>query len=220
MNPLRTLSILGLITAALTAHAQSFADSFGTADPGVTLTAPNSSGGNAVTIAPGLTRRLSLTQNANPSPGVLSSSIAVFGNQLGLDQDPQVVSNFGVDYTYATATSLLGTTAFQVNVRASDFAYTLRATVTDALGAQAIYSGTVPAYSNPASPLAALLTPFAGSANLALVKTISFQSSGVPASTDSSFSGFSSVANPTPEPSALAALGVGAVALLKRRKRV
>ena len=212
----RTAPILGLALVALSASAQTtLTDAFAVSQAAVSRTTTGSSTSSAVSLGGGLTRSLVLSQYTNPNPGIGQSDAFVSGGAFSFDNGPAVASNYSIDYAYATPVSFAGTTGFQVDFRTNDQAYDLFVVLTDSAGRQSSLSGAVRA---SASPFTVFATGLSGTASLASIVRVSVQSETRTAGVDSSITRVQSV-NPVPEPSALAALGLGAAALLRRRRR-
>ena len=207
---LRASLLAAAFGAALSANAVVL-DDFSVGQPEISRSDVGSASGVA-TIAPGVARKLEMTQFINDDPGNARSRFGVKSGSLNFSNDVEAQSNAAVTYDYDTAIDLSGTSALSLDVLTADIGYSVRAFVRDSVGDEVVYDGFVDA---SLSPHASLLTFLQGSADLRNVKRVTLllgtQSYGV----DSRLANFQAV----PEPASMIALGVGALGLLRRRKK-
>jgi hypothetical protein len=205
----RLVSLTALVGAALSAQASSFVDD-------LEIDGRNLSLGNVTqygwgyTNVNGMLRSEAISQTGNVSGG--RSFIDITGGAFVLNNDAGVTSTGGFAYLLTTARDLSGTSAFKVDYLTNNSVGTVKVFVTDADYNTATYSAVAGV---SASPFSVFATPTSGNIDLTRVTGVYFQFGNGGSGQTLSVGHVESV----PEPATMAALGLGALGLLKRRRR-
>ena len=209
---IRITTLVAALAAAAASQAVVFTDDFSFTQTGITLISPGSSATGGANIASNVSRVLINSQFANDDSGFARSHVGVKNGSFNLSNDVEVASNGAVQYAFANAIDLSGTTGFRLDFLSNDIADGAAIQVRDANGNDSFFSGNVAA---SLSPFSSTLSFISGNANLAQTKRVFLVLGGNFRGEDLSLDQIQSV----PEPASMAALGLGALGLLRRRRK-
>ena len=207
--------MVALGAASLSAHAVVFTDDYSVDQASIinTTAVSNVDGpSQSFGLFADSTRRLSLTNRSNTAVGDARSRIAVSDGELKFSNDVEVRSAGYVTYDFLSPADLTGSDNVTLNFLANDIAATVTVTTLD-------YDGNANAFS---APMIVSLAPFSVTLNGILagvdrtrMRGIAFSFEGSMAGEDLRLDNVQAV----PEPASVAALGVGVLGLLRRRRR-
>jgi hypothetical protein len=204
------LAVIAMVLgSALSAHAVNLVDDFNVDQGPVTLYDTVTSGSGFTDLGGDLLRSISMSQLHNESVGDTRSRIAIKNGMLNFSNDAGVTSIGRMTYGYTSAKDFTGLTGFKVDFLSNDIASTIDAFVRDADGNASYYTVNIPGQTTGFSRTLSLVS---GSADLSRITSINFAMGGV-MDEDIRIDRVQSV----PEPTSMAALGLGAVGMLRRR---
>lgn len=210
-NILRVTLVTAASVAALSAQAIVFGDDFSVTQVGVVNTdVSGTTLGPAADFAPGVRRVLGTSILNNSLPGFARSTASIHDGALSYSSDFEVQGDGFARYDFATPQDFTGFDTFKIDLLGND----LRGAVTilgqSANGFQSVRSVDIFPTSTPYS---VMISDAFGDVDASKITKV-WLFVGGDKGMDAAVTGFQTV----PEPATMAILGLGALALLRRRK--
>ncbi len=209
------LMILSSVLAALSASASAvqFNDNFNVNQTSVSNYGLGVVDGPSQASVLGSTRRLSVVNLLNDAPGDARSRIAVSAGNLKFSNDVEVQSNGYVTYDWTTPEDLSGSGTLNFSFLSNDIAGHLTVNLLDVNHIASSNTVVLPASLSPFGVSVSGL--FNGGIDRTKIIGLAFVFQGNDKGQDLLLD---DVQSAVPEPASMAALGIGAVALLRRRR--